>query len=160
MRQFERLADNPDLMINNHYLHQLIIGGAKVKTQVNGEIRTITLYPIDFKDVSNNNFLATNQYTIIQGNRNRRPDVTLFINGLPLATFEFKNADNENIGIQEAFSQLETYKAEIQNYMQYNEILVISDGINARAGLLTAGIDRFMRWRAQKMLKLIPLKLN
>lgn len=149
-RQFTQLADNPDELINNHYLHQLIIGGAKVKTNIKGETRTLTLYPIDFENVDNNDFLATNQFTIVQGDHERRPDITLFVNGLPLVTFELKDSDNANVGIQQAYAQLGTYKSEIPNYMQYNEILIISDGINARAGSMTANIDRFMRWRAPK----------
>ncbi|WP_270334615.1 type I restriction endonuclease subunit R [Ligilactobacillus acidipiscis] len=156
VRQFERLADNPDMMIDNHRLHQLIIGGAKVKTLDKGEPRTITLYPIDFNKVDNNEFIATNQFTVRQNEKERRPDVTLFVNGLPLVTFEFKDSANENVGIQQAFSQLQTYKSEISNYMEYNEILVISDGINARAGSLTAGMDRFMRWRAPKNIQEEP----
>lgn len=150
VHQFERLAESPDMMLNNHKLHQLIIGGAKVKTSFKGESRTLTLYPIDFDNVGNNEFVATNQFTVKQGEHVRRPDITLFINGLPLVTFELKNPTNANVGIQQAFSQLETYKTEIPEYMQYNEILIISDGINARAGSLTAGIDRFMRWREPK----------
>ena len=144
------LADSPDMMLNNHKLHELIIGGAKVKTSIKGEDRTITLYPIDFKNVDNNTFIATNQFTMKQGEHERRPDITLFINGLPLVTFELKNPANANVGIQQAFAQFSTYKEEISSYMQYNEILIVSDGINARAGSLTAGIDRFMRWREPK----------
>ena len=150
IHQFEMLADSPDMMLNNHKLHELIIGGAKVKTSIKGEDRTITLYPIDFKNVDNNTFIATNQFTMKQGEHERRPDITLFINGLPLVTFELKNPANANVGIQQAFAQFSTYKEEISSYMQYNEILIVSDGINARAGSLTAGIDRFMRWREPK----------
>lgn len=149
-RQFISLADNPDMMVNNHQLHKLIINGAKVKTSVNGENRTITLYPIDFKNKDNNDFVATNQFTINQGDHERRPDITLFVNGLPLVTFEFKDSTNPNVGIEEAFKQLNTYKSEISDYMQYNEILVVSNAISARAGSLSAGLDRFMRWRAPK----------
>lgn len=149
-KQFVRLADNPDLMINNHQLHKLIIGGAKVKISEKGQTRTLTLYPIDFKNVDNNDFVATNQFTSKYGDNNRRMDITLFINGLPLVTFELKNMDNERAGIEEAYNQLQTYKAEIPNYMQYNEILIISDGVNAQAGTLTSGFDRFMRWRAPR----------
>lgn len=149
-RQFVRLADNPDLMINNHQLHRLLIGGAKVKVSEKGQSRTLTLYPIDFSNADNNDFVATNQFTSKYGNNNRRMDVTLFINGLPLITFELKNMDNEHAGIEEAYNQFQTYKAELPNYMQYNEILIISDGVNAQAGTLTSGFDRFMRWRAPK----------
>lgn len=149
-KEFERLADNPDLMINNHYLHKLIIGGAKVKVSDKGETKTVTLYPINFSNYEHNDFLATNQFTSSYGDNSRRMDVSLFINGLPVVTFELKNLDNEHTGIEDAYNQLQTYKAEIPNYMQYNEILVISDGVNARAGSLTSGFDRFMRWRAPK----------
>ncbi len=148
-RQFTRLADNPDMMINNRRLHKLLIEGARVKTSQNGEDKTITLYPIDFKNVKNNDFIATNQYTI-KDNRERRPDVSIFINGIPLVTFEFKDAANNNVGIKDAYQQLQTYKKDIPNYLKYNEILIISDGISARAGSLTAGYDRFMRWRSPK----------
>ncbi|WEV40696.1 type I restriction endonuclease subunit R [Lactobacillus sp. ESL0681] len=150
INQFRRLANSPDMMINNHYLHQLIIGGAKVKTSVKGESRTITLYPIDFKNINNNEFIATEQYTFKQGDHERRPDTTIFINGLPLITFEFKDSANEHVGLQQAYAQLQTYKNQISNYMQYSQILIISDGVNARVGSLTAEIDRFMRWRAPK----------
>ena len=149
LRQLTRLADNPDLMVNNHYFHKLLIEGIRVKTTVNGENRTEVLYPIDFDHVENNQFVATNQFTF-KGNHERRPDTTIFINGLPVVTFEFKDASNPNINIESAYQQLQTYKAEISEYLKYNEILIISDGINSRAGSLTAGFDRFMRWRAPK----------
>jgi len=153
LHQFSTLADNPDMIINNHQLHKLIINGARVKTSINGENRTYTLYPIDFGNINHNNFVATNQFTMQQGDHERRPDVTLFINGLPLVTFEFKDATNIHVGIEEAYKQFNTYKSEIPDYMQYNEILIISDAINARAGSLTSGLDRFMRWRAPKNVK-------
>lgn len=149
LRQLTRLADNPDLMVNNHYFHKLLIEGIRVKTTVNGENRTEVFYPIDFDHVENNQFVATNQFTF-KGNHERRPDTTIFINGLPVVTFEFKDASNPNINIESAYQQLQTYKAEISEYLKYNEILIISDGINSRAGSLTAGFDRFMRWRAPK----------
>ena len=149
MRQLIRLADNPDMMINNHYFHKLLIEGIRVKTTVNGENRTEVLYPIDFNDVEQNDFVATNQFTF-KGSCERRPDTTIFINGLPVVTFEFKGVDNPNVTISNAYRQLQTYKAEIPEYLKYNEILIISDGLSARAGSLTAGFDRFMRWRAPK----------
>lgn len=147
VQQFKQLADSPDLMINNHYFHRLLIEGAKITRSVLGETRTITLYPIDFRNPRNNDFIVTNQYTVIDGEHNRRPDVSLFVNGLPLVTFEFKDLDNESVGISDAWNQLQTYKNEIPEYMKYNEILIISDGIVARAGSMTAGLDRFMQWR-------------
>lgn len=149
LRQLIRLADNPDMMINNHYFHKLLIEGIRVKTTIYGENRTEVLYPIDFKNVEKNDFIATNQFTF-EGNKERRPDTTIFVNGLPLVTFEFKDASNPNVSIKNAYRQLQTYKEDIPGYLKYNEILVISDGINSRAGSLTAGFDRFMRWREPK----------
>src|SRR5699024_8636791 len=105
--------------------------------------------PIDFDHVENNKFVATNQFTF-KGSHERRPDTTIFVNGLPVVTFEFKDASNPNVSIENAYRQLQTYKAEIPEYLKYNEILIASDGINSRAGSLTAGFDRFMRWRAPK----------
>ncbi|WP_283577303.1 type I restriction endonuclease subunit R [Ligilactobacillus aviarius] len=149
LRQLIRLSDNPDMMINNHYFHKFLIEGIRVKTTINGENRTEVLYPIDFKNVEKNDFIATNQFTF-EGNKERRPDTTVFVNGLPLVTFEFKDASNPNVSIKNAYRQLQTYKEDIPDYLKYNEILVISDGINSRAGSLTAGFDRFMRWREPK----------
>ena len=149
VRQLIRLADNPDMMINNHYFHKLLIEGIKVRTTLNGENHTDTLYPIDFEKFDANEFIATNQFTFA-GKRERRPDATLFINGIPVVTFEFKDAGNIHVGIESGYQQLQTYKSDISDYMKYNEILITSDGINARAGSLTAGFDRFMRWRAPK----------
>ena len=107
-RQLIRLADNPDMMINNHYFHKLLIEGIRVKTSVKGENRTETLYPIDFNHVENNEFIATNQFTFKESHE-RRPDTTLFINGLPVVTFEFKDASNPNVSIQNAYQQLKEY---------------------------------------------------
>lgn len=148
-RQIMRLANNPDMMVNNHYFHKLLIEGIRVKTTVKGENRTEVLYPIDFDHVENNEFIATNQFTF-KGSNERRPDTTIFVNGLPVVTFEFKDASNPNVSIENGYRQLQTYKAEIPEYLKYNEILIASDGINSRAGSLTAGFDRFMRWRAPK----------
>ena len=94
-KQFVKLADNPDLMINNHQLHKLIIGGAKVKMSEKGQQRTVTLYPIDFKNIDNNDLLVTDQFTSKYGDNSRRIDVSIFINGMPLVTFELKNMSNE-----------------------------------------------------------------
>lgn len=149
LRQLARLADNPDLMVNNHYFHKLLIEGIRVKTTVNGENRTEVLYPIDFNQVERNSFIATNQFTF-KGSHERRPDTTIFVNGLPVVNFEFKDASNPNVSINNAYLQFQTYKAEIQDYLKYNEISVISDGIKSRAGSLTSGFDRFMRWRSPK----------
>ncbi len=90
---------------------------------------------IDFTDLSNNDWLAVNQFTVVNHKNNRRPDIVIFVNGLPLAVIELKNPTDENATIKGAFNQLQTYKADIPNLLAYSEVLVISDGLEARAGL-------------------------
>jgi type I restriction enzyme R subunit len=102
---------------------------------------------VDFADPAVNDWLAVNQFTVIEGQHNRRPDVILFLNGLPLAVIELKNAADEDATIWSAFSQLQTYKAEIPSLMSYSEILVVSDGLQARIGSLTANQEWFKVWR-------------
>jgi len=119
VRQFYLVTDGPDLMENNHQLHRLIIEGAKVKVSENGQDHTYVLKPIDFDNVETNDFVVTNQFTMEQGQSERRPDITIFINGLPLITFELKNQANENVGIEDAYAQLQTYKQDISDYMAY-----------------------------------------
>lgn len=149
VRQVVRLANSPKLISNNHYFHMLLINGIKVKISRMGEDRTVTLYPISFNDVSSNRFIATNQFTVC-GRKERRPDSVIFINGLPVVNFEFKDAGNPNISIKDAYNQIMTYKKDISEYMQYNEIVIISDAILARAGSITSGFDRYMHWRNDK----------
>src|SRR5690606_5532152 len=95
----------------------------------------------------NNDWLAVNQFTVVENRHRRRPDVVLFVNGLPLAVIEFKNPTDKKATIWSAYRQLQTYKAEIPSLLVYNEALVISDGLEARIGTLTADRDRFMPWR-------------
>jgi len=102
---------------------------------------------IDFSDVDANDWLAVNQYTVIEGQRNRRPDVVVFVNGLPLGVIELKNPGDENATLEGAFNQLQTYKDQIPSLFRTNAALVTSDGIHARLGSLTANLERFMPWR-------------
>ena len=95
----------------------------------------------------NNEFLAVNQFTIIENNRNRRPDIIIFINGLPIAIIELKNPADEKATIESAYRQLQTYKDQIQTIFNYNEILVISDGTYAQAGTLTSPQEWFLPWK-------------
>lgn len=165
IHKLERLANNPDMMINNRYLHKLLVEGIKITQSVNGDSRTITLKVLDYQETENNDFLVTNQFTVKQGDRERRPDVIVFVNGLPLVTFELKNMSNLNAGISDAFNQFQTYKRDIPEFMQYNEILITGDMLQARAGSLTANESRFMHWRqpdeisgkSQKLLELESL---
>lgn len=102
---------------------------------------------VDWDNPENNEFLAVNQFTVIEGQRNRRADVVLFINGLPLVAVELKNPADANATIKNAFNQLQTYQHDIPSLFAFNELLIISDGLQARAGTLTADWERFMPWR-------------
>jgi len=102
---------------------------------------------IDFEDPANNDWLAVNQFTVVEDRRNRRPDVALFVNGLPLAVVELKNPEDETATIRAAFNQLQTYKQEIPSLFHTNEVMVVSDGVAARAGTLTSNWEWFMPWR-------------
>jgi type I restriction enzyme R subunit len=103
---------------------------------------------VDFENPKNNEFLVVNQFTVIENGQNKRPDLVLFINGMPLVVIELKNAADENATTLSAFKQLETYKQTIPSLFTYNAFLVISDGLDARAGSLSAGYSRFMAWKA------------
>ena len=102
---------------------------------------------VDFDNATANDWLAVNQFTVIEGQNNRRPDIVVFVNGLPLAVIELKNAADENATIWSAFNQLQTYKHQIGSLFNYNEVLVVSDGTNARIGSLTANQEWFKVWR-------------
>ncbi|MBN1632427.1 MAG: type I restriction endonuclease subunit R, partial [Thermoleophilia bacterium] len=138
-----------DLLSRNRYLHRLLVDGVAVEYRAtDGSIRGAQVRVIDFDAVGANDFLAVNQFTVAENKHNRRPDVVLFVNGLPLVVIELKNAADENATIWTAFKQLETYKAEIPTLFQTNELLVISDGVQARVGTLSAGTEWFKPWRA------------
>lgn len=101
----------------------------------------------DFEHPENNEFLAVNQFVIREGETEKRPDVILFVNGLPLIVLELKNATNENVGTSDAYNQLQTYKSSISNLFKFNEMMIISDGFNAKAGTISSNEERFMVWR-------------
>ena len=136
----------PSLVMNNRDFHAALVQGLPVETEEDGERRGDRVRLIDFEIPSNNDFLAVNQFTILGAKQPRRPDIVLFVNGIPLAVIELKNPADESVGIEDAFNQLQTYKNEIPPLFVYNEALVISDGINARVGSLTADMDRFLPW--------------
>jgi len=140
--------DSPSLIANNHTMHRYFVEGVPVEyRRRDGSIAGDAVRVFDFDEPTNNEFLAVNQFTIVENQHGRRPDIVLFVNGLPLAVFELKNAANENATIWTAFHQLQTYKKEIPSVFSYNEALVISDGVGARIGTLTADRERFMPWR-------------
>ena len=141
-------TDFPNLVDENRRLHQLMVDGVDVDiTRTDGSIGTDKAKLIDFENPSNNEWLAVNQFTVIEGGKNRRPDVVVFVNGLPLVVIELKNPTDENATIDDAYNQLQTYKDEIPSLFRTNALLVTSDGLLARVGSLTANSERFMAWR-------------
>ncbi|MGH2279363.1 type I restriction endonuclease subunit R [Aliarcobacter sp. ERUVET-7] len=145
-----RKPQQASLVQNNRAFHQMILQGISVDIKKDDEIKGDVIKLIDFENFSNNDFLVVNQFTIKGSKGNRRPDLIVFINGLPLAIIELKNPADENADIYKAYNQLQTYKDELEELFVYNEALVISDGINARVGSLTATDERFMFWRTVK----------
>ena len=136
------------LIVGNENFHRMLIEGVKVSVRKGSESRGDLVRLIDFKKPENNNFCAINQFTVIEDRHNHRPDIVLFINGLPLAVIELKNPRDEKATIPSAYKQLQTYKKYIPSLFTYNSILVISDGLEAKAGSLSAGMDRFMAWKS------------
>lgn len=139
---------SPDLLANNELFHRMLTEGISVSVHRDGAERGELVWLIDFDNPLNNDFTVVNQYTIVENGRNKRPDLILFVNGLPLVVIELKNAADENATLQSAFRQVETYKETIPSLFTYNELIVISDGLEARAGSLSAGFSRMMAWRA------------
>ena len=137
----------PDFLNNNETFHKYLTEGIEIEYQWHGETRGGKVWLIDFNHPENNEFLAVNQYRIIEDNHNRRPDIILFINGLPLVVIELKNAADEQADLKAAYNQLQTYKREIPSLFAYNALLIISDGLEARAGSLSADYNRFMAWK-------------
>lgn len=146
--QLVTMVQSPNLIINNRIFQKYITDGIDVEVRTADGRNTVEkLWLFDFDNPSNNNFLAVNQLTIIEGNNNKRPDIVVFVNGLPLVVIELKNSTDEQVGISEAYNQLQTYKSTIPSLFQYNAFLVTSDGVNARSGSLTADEERFMMWK-------------
>jgi type I restriction enzyme, R subunit len=146
-RKLTRL-EGAELVARNRAMHRLLVDGVTVEYRTaGGDIRGAQVRVIDFDDVEANDWLAVSQLSIIENKHTRRPDVVLFVNGLPLAVLELKNAADENATLWTAFQQLQTYKAEIASLFATNALLVISDGVEARAGTLTAGREWLKPWR-------------
>lgn len=156
VRQVQELGV-PAQLSANRLFHRLLIGGVPVQYQQDGETRGDFVRLIDWANVRGNEWLAVNQFTIQGPKHTRRPDVILFVNGLPLVLLELKNPADLNADLWKAFDQLQTYKEQIPDLLQYNEILVISDGSEARMGSLSADAERFMNWRTIDGERLDPL---
>ncbi len=135
------------LIKSNHVFHRLLLEGVKVDFKIDGEGKTDYVALLDFATVSNNQFLVVNQYTLASSKGYRRPDVLVFVNGLPLAVLELKNPADASADIWAAYQQLQTYKDEISDLFIFNAALVVSDGLHARVGSLTANKERFLPWR-------------
>ena len=147
----------PELLSANRHFHRLLVSGVPVQYQLDGETRGDYVRLIDFTHPHANEWLAVNQFTIKGAKHTRRPDIILFINGLPLVILELKNPTDENADIWKAYDQLQTYKEQIPDVFHYNEVLVISDGTQARLGALSSHAERFMQWRTIDGVTLDPL---
>lgn len=155
-KQIENL-DTPVQLAANRVFHKLLTNGVNVQYQKDGETRGDFVRLVDWANPQNNEFWAVSQFTIKGPHHTRRPDIILFINGLPLVLIELKNSVNENADIWKAYDQIQTYKAQIPDVFEYNEILVVSDGSEARYGSLSANAERFMQWRTIDGVELDPL---
>ncbi len=147
LRKVLRIATG-SLTQTNRAFHKLLRDGVPVEyPRTDGSIKGDFARLVDFTDVDANDWLAVNQYTVIEGQHNRRPDIVVFVNGLPLGLIELKNAADEDATIWSAYAQLQTYKAEIPSLLHYNAVLLVSDGLQARIGSLTANQEWFKVWR-------------
>ena len=157
IKQVQRIH-SPDLIANNETFHRMLTEGINVSYQKDlpasagqaggREERGDLVWLIDFEHPENNEFIVANQFTVIENGNNKRPDVILFVNGIPLVVIELKNPADENATVKSAFKQLQTYKEIIPSLFTYNGFMVISDGLEAKAGSLSAGWSRFMAWKS------------
>jgi type I restriction enzyme R subunit len=141
-------SDSPNLFQNNYTIHKYLTEGVDVEYRKGDRIVGDKVWLIDYENPTNNEFLVVNQFTIIENNINKRPDVILFINGIPLVVIELKNAVDENATIHSAFNQLQTYKKSIPSLFLYNTLLVVSDGWEALYGSLTSPKQFFVPWKS------------
>ena len=136
------------LEVKNESFHRMLVNGVNVEYRDDdGRIRGGQVKVIDFEDVGMNDFLAVNQFAVVENKNSRRPDIVLFLNGLPLGIVELKNPTDEGATIWSAWQQLQTYKSELPTLFSMNELLLVSDGLEARVGTLTAGKEWFKPWR-------------
>ena len=142
-----RQISEPSLLHANRAFHRLLVNGVEVEVLEDGEVRGKRLALVDFENPENNDWLAVNQYTVVEGPVERRPDVVIFLNGLPIAVIELKNTRDEDATIWTAYSQLQTYQLQIKQLFVYNQLLVVSDGFEARLGALGAPQERFQAWK-------------
>lgn len=145
-RKLTRIS-SPTLVDANHELHYYLVNGVSVEyARADGTIGYDPVRVIDFDVLENNDWLVANQLIFTEGGHNRRPDLVVYLNGLPIAVIELKNAASENATIWNAFQQLQTYKQELPSLFVFNELLVVSDGLEARIGTLSSDKERFLPW--------------
>ena len=147
LKEIQRI-NSPELLANNEAFHRMLTEGINVSYQKEGHQRGDLVWLIDFENPENNEFIVANQFTVIENGNNKRPDVILFVNGIPLVVTELKNPADENATVKSAFKQLQTYKEIIPSLFTYNGLMIISDGLEAKAGSLSAGLTRFMAWKS------------
>lgn len=147
IKQLLRIS-SPELITNNETFHRMLTEGIKVTYCKDGHIRGDLVWLIDFNNPDNNEFLVVNQFTVIENNINKRPDVILFVNGLPIVVIELKNAADEKATVHSAFQQIKTYKEAISRLFTFNGFVIISDGLEARAGSISADFSRMMAWKS------------
>ena len=136
------------LEARNRDFHRMVVAGVTVEyVDTDGRVRGAQVRVLDFNEPDANDWFAVNQFTVVENRHNRRPDIVLFVNGLPLAVVELKNPVDEDATVWSAFQQLQTYKAEIPSLFVFNATLIVSDGLEARIGTLTAGREWFKPWR-------------
>jgi len=151
------VAETPTLVGRNHRFHRFLVNGVPVEYQADdGRIIHDQVWLFDFEDPENNDWLAVNQFTVVEGQSNRRPDIVVFVNGLPLAVMEVKDATKEEADIWTAFNDHQTKKHDIPSLFAFNEVLVVSDGLTARFGSLTADREWFLPWRTVDAVELAP----
>lgn len=152
-------AVSVNLLDNNEDFHRMLTDGVDVKFSIGeGKTKTDKVWLIDFANPDNNEFLAVNQYTVLENHNNKRPDIVLFINGLPLVVVELKNATDENADIKAAFNQLQTYKQLIPALFTCNAFLIVSDGWSAKIGTLSSDYPRFMEWKTADGITIVDPK--
>jgi len=147
VKQCERLKST-ELLTDNETFHKMLTEGITVEVQKDGVTRGEIVKLIDFDNVSNNDFVVSNQFTIVENGVNKRPDLILFVNGLPLVVIELKNPVDKNATVASAYKQIQTYKSVIPSLFTYNAFCIISDGLEAKAGTISAGLTRFMSWKS------------
>jgi type I restriction enzyme R subunit len=140
--------ETPQLLENNRIFHRYLTAGVAVEFRDRDEARHGLAWLVDFENLENNDWLAVNQFRVEQDQHHRRPDMVIFVNGLPLAIIELKNPADQNATVEAAYHQLQTYKGELSLLFQFNEVLVVSDGAEARAGTISAPYNWFLPWKS------------